>query len=37
VASAVRWQYGLLYGALLIFLAMMCHDLHAQLPRTRFG
>jgi Zn-dependent protease len=37
VASEVRWQYGLLYGALLIFLAMMCHDLHAELPRTRFG
>jgi hypothetical protein len=37
VSTEVRWQYGLLYGALLIFLAMMCHDLHAELPRTRFG
>ena len=37
VTTAVRWQYGLLYGGLLLLLATLSHDLHAELLAARAG
>ncbi len=34
VSSAIKWEYGIYYMALLIFLAIMSHDVHEMLQAT---
>lgn len=36
VSAETRLTYGVVYLGLIIFLAVMCHDLHEELPRSGF-